>query len=119
MAHAHDLSDTYLVIGPGGRVEVLPVEPGPPPRVTGLLVSAPLMTRSPHHAGERHENGDEVLFVVSGAIRVRIEAPEGEVVVDAGPGQAAVVPQGCWHRVEVSEATQLLHLTPGPDNAYR
>ena len=34
-------------------------------------------------------------------------------------GQAFLVPQGVWHRVDVQEPTHLVHITPGPGDGHR
>ncbi len=36
-----------------------------------------------------------------------------------GPGQACVIPKGEWHKINVLEPGQLLHLTPGPNGDHR
>ena len=50
---------------------------GRPGASTGTPSATPIVTRDPPHAGEMHPDGDEVLFVVSGAIRrPRSSSPE-------------------------------------------
>jgi quercetin dioxygenase-like cupin family protein len=34
-------------------------------------------------------------------------------------GDAYVVPRGVWHRLEAIERSYLIHVTPGPNGAYR
>ena len=98
---------------------------GPPVRIDGFTVGAPLMTRSAPHRGELHPDGDELLFVISGGVDVILE--EGGDEHNAGverveavrAGQAFVVPKGVWHRVEVREPSRLVHITPGPGGGHR
>jgi mannose-6-phosphate isomerase-like protein (cupin superfamily) len=90
-----------------------------PQRIDGLTVGAPMLTGDAPHAGEVHPDGDELLYLVSGAITVRLELPEGDRTVDVAAGEALVVPKGTWHRINLREPGILVHITPGPDGAHR
>jgi mannose-6-phosphate isomerase-like protein (cupin superfamily) len=98
---------------------------GPPVRINGFTVGAPLMTGNPPHRGEMHPDGDELLLVLSGRIDVILE--EGgdqehvgvERVEEVHAGQAIVVPKGVWHRVDVREPSRMVHITPGPGDGHR
>src|SRR5205085_2803553 len=72
---------------------------GPPPRIDGYTVGAPLLMRDPPHNGEMHPDADELLYVASGFVKVVLELEGGERVVDVPAGRALVVPRGVWHRV--------------------
>ncbi len=91
----------------------------PPQRIDGFTVGAPMLTGDAPHAGEMHPDGDELLFLVSGAITVRLELPTGDRTVDMGPGEALVVPKGTWHRINLREPGRLVHITPGPHGDHR
>ena len=92
-----------------------------PPRIEGFTVGAPLLIpgREPPHAGEMHPDADELLYLVSGRIRVRLELEEGDRDAELGAGQALVVPRGVWHRIFIQEPGQLVHMTPGPGGQHR
>ena len=78
------------------------------------------MTRPAPHAGEMHPDGDELLFLVSGAVEVILRSGErDEQVLPLGAGQALVVPRGVWHRVVPKQPSQILYITPGPGGAWR
>ena len=83
------------------------------------------MQRSAPHRGEIHPDGDELLYLVSGAIDVVVETGGTqesigeEHVTRVEPGQAFIVPRGLWHRVEVREPSRLVHITPGPGDGHR
>jgi mannose-6-phosphate isomerase-like protein (cupin superfamily) len=66
-----------------------------------------------------HPDGDELLFLVSGAVSVRLELPDGDRTVDLGAGDALVVPQGVWHKITLREPGRLIHITPGPHGDAR
>jgi mannose-6-phosphate isomerase-like protein (cupin superfamily) len=93
--------------------------PGPPRRVDGWIVGAPVMTRNAPHNGEMHPDGDELLYLISGRVDVILEEDGEQRTVPVKPGQAFVVPKGVWHRVMILEPSQLVHVTPGPGGEHR
>ena len=102
------------------RAVLVDQEPGRPPhRIDGLTIGAPLVTAGTPHDGEVHPDGDELLYLVSGAMSLRLEYPDGDVEVELHAGQAVVVPQGVWHKLTLREPGQLLHITPGPGGHAR
>jgi len=114
-----DLSQVVVGLHRDGRASFVPSAPGPPTRIDGFTVGAPVMTRPAPHAGEMHPDGDELLFLVSGHVSVLLEEQETQRVVDLRPGQAVVVPRGVWHRVLPNQPSQLVHVTPGPGGQHR
>ena len=76
------------------------------------------MTGDAPHGGEVHPDGDEILFVISGRLRVTGDS-EPDAPVDLGPGDACIVRKGEWHRVQVLEPARFVHVTPGPNGAHR
>ena len=93
--------------------------PGPPPRIDGYSVGAPLMTREPPHGGEMHPDGDELLYLISGKVTVVLEDADPPRRVELLPGHAVIVPRGVWHRVLLAEPSQVFHITPGPGGEHR
>jgi hypothetical protein len=91
----------------------------PPPRIKGYTVGAPFVDGPPPHAGEMHPDADELLYVLSGRLRVQLELDGGDRDVVLGAGQALVVPRGVWHQILTEEPGQLLHITPGPGGRHR
>ena len=111
------------VVGLGGedrRARIVEQRPRrPPQRIDGYTVGAPLITGDAPHAGEMHPDGDELLYLISGAVTVTLELADGDRLVDLGPGDAVVVPQGIWHQVTMREPGRLVHITPGPNGDHR
>jgi mannose-6-phosphate isomerase-like protein (cupin superfamily) len=101
------------------RARIVEQPGGPPQRIDGLTIGAPIITGDAPHNGELHPDGDEVLYLISGAVTVKLELPEGDAVVDLGAGDAVVVPQGVWHKITMREPGQLVHITPGPGGDHR
>jgi mannose-6-phosphate isomerase-like protein (cupin superfamily) len=118
-SEAFDLLGSYVGLDAAGRLRRLEHPPGPPPRIEGFTIGAHQMDRDAPHGGERHPDGDELLFLVSGRAEVVLEEEGGERRVALGPGCAFVVPKGVWHNVRLLEPTLLVHLTPGPGGDHR
>jgi mannose-6-phosphate isomerase-like protein (cupin superfamily) len=92
---------------------------GPPPRIDGFTVGAPLLVEEPPHAGEMHPDADELLYLVSGRVRVLLELPDGDRETQLVQDQALIVPRGVWHRIFIEEPGRLVHVTPGPGGEHR
>lgn len=93
-------------------------EPGPPKRIDGMTMGVVTMEHDAPHGGEVHPDGDEILYVISGRLRITGDSAPGEPL-ELGPGEACIVRQGEWHTVSVLEKTQLVHITPGPNGDHR
>jgi len=92
--------------------------PDPPAPVDGFTFGIATMTENSPHDGEMHPDGDEVLYLVSGKVRVTLEFDPVQVI-DVSPGDGLIVPKGVWHRVDILEPSQIVYLTPGPNNEHR
>ncbi len=91
--------------------------PGPPKRIDGMTIGILTMTEDAPHGGEVHPDGDEILYVISG--RLRVEGDSSPEPLELAAGGACIVRKGEWHRVSVLEPTQLIHVTPGPNGDHR
>jgi mannose-6-phosphate isomerase-like protein (cupin superfamily) len=92
--------------------------PGPPALCDGLMVGIADMVCDPPHCGELHPDGDELIYVISGKVRVVGESVPHESF-ELCAGGACIISKGEWHRVRILEPTRLLHITPGPQGAHR
>ena len=96
----------------------VPDRPDPPFPVDGATFGVATMDENSPHAGEMHPDGDEILYLISGRIRVVIlDDPLEDIEIL--PGRGLVVPKGTWHRVDILEPSQIAYLTPGPNNEFR
>jgi mannose-6-phosphate isomerase-like protein (cupin superfamily) len=70
---------------------------------------------------ELHPAGDEMLFLLSGAITVHWRGQAGDEVVMRAltAGACLVVPAGRWHRLTVEEPGDLVAITPRANTAYQ
>jgi mannose-6-phosphate isomerase-like protein (cupin superfamily) len=115
-----DLSREVIGLSRDDRTARLVEQPGgPPKRIDGVTIGAPMLMGDAPHDGEMHPDGDEILFLVSGAVTVRLELPDGDRTVELGAGDAVVVPQGIWHLITLREPGRLVHITPGPNGDAR
>jgi quercetin dioxygenase-like cupin family protein len=62
---------------------------------------------------ERHPAGDELVFLISGRMRMIQEIDGAERPQVLGPGEAIINPKGVWHTVDVLEPGHVLFITPG------
>jgi mannose-6-phosphate isomerase-like protein (cupin superfamily) len=63
---------------------------------------------------ERHPDGTEFLFVLSGAAVIRMRDGSGERSAELSAGECALIPEGVWHRAEITMPTRMLFVTPSP-----
>jgi mannose-6-phosphate isomerase-like protein (cupin superfamily) len=68
---------------------------------------------------EMHPAGDEVVCLLSGAIDVVLDEPDGERVVELEAGRTCIVPRCVWHRAIVREPGDTLHITRGEGTQHR
>ena len=104
----------------GGRAVFVTRTPGRPPnRIVGYTIQSSATGGPPPHGGELHPDGDELLYLLSGRLRLRLELADGVREVELGEGQAVVVPSGTWHQIQADEPGRLLNITPGPGGQAR
>ena len=120
-AEPFDLSTNVVGIdrNTGAACFMVRDRPGPPVRLDGHTMGVCEVGGDSPHGGEMHPDGDEVLFVIDGRMRVQLELDGDERVVEVEAGQAVVVPQGTWHLILPSEPARMLNITPGPNGRHR
>jgi len=115
-----DLAREVVGIGrPDRRARLVEQPGGPPRRIDGFTIGAPELTGDAPHDGEVHPDGDELLYLISGAATVTLELADGDRFVEHGAGDAVVVPQGVWHQITMRQPGRLIHVTPGPNGDAR
>ena len=68
---------------------------------------------------EMHPHGDELLHLLTGALDVIFDQPDGERVTNLRAGGLCMVPRGVWHRLIVHEPSDLMFVTPGAGTRHR
>ncbi len=120
MAGARKIDITAEIVGLDRRLraESFPDRPDPGVPVDGYTFGVAIMSGNAPHGGERHPDGDELLYLVSGRARlVFTDDPEPDVELSAG--DCVIVARGLWHRVDILEPCHIVYLTPGPNNEVR
>ena len=113
-----DLSRFMINIDHGFNISTVAIRPGPPESSDGLNIGVATLENDPPHAGEVHLDGDEFLYIISGRVRITSDSNPGQTL-ELGAGDACIIEKGEWHKVYVLEKTQLIHITPGPNNEHR
>lgn len=96
----------------------MPARPDPAIPVDGYTFGVATMSENSPHDGEMHPDGDEVLYLIDGKVRVIVETDPVQEL-EMLPGDGMIVPKGVWHRVDIIEPSQIVYLTPGPGGEYR
>ena len=69
---------------------------------------------------EKHENGDELMFVADGAVRIEVlEDDDSSAVEILRTGVLFVVPRGKWHQLTAADNATILYVSPGEAGATR
>ena len=63
---------------------------------------------------ERHPVGTELVLVLSGAAVFHLRDGANDRSPKLGAGECLLVPEGVWHRAEVTVPTTVLFVTPSP-----
>ena len=125
---ALNINSTYLRLKPNGMADKLPAGPEFwPDLIAGklgdfhneyLVVISSFDQNWP--TWERHPNGDEMIFLMSGAVDFILETEQGEQVVEVRkPGDFAFVPKGTWHTANPLQPTTMLFITAGEGTTIR
>lgn len=129
MAHipdgAFDLGSTYVQLRDGPQAGAVPVGPDFWQTIDqrsdlddGRLVMVSRMAADwPHW--EMHPAGDEIVYLLSGAMDLVLDEPGGPRTVALRPGQAVIVPRGIWHRGTVHQPGDALFITRGAGTQHR
>src|SRR4051794_18324796 len=72
-ANVFSLATQQLELTIDGTIAALSTTGRAHPNVEGRVAGEAVMTRSPPHKGERHPDGDELLYLVEGVVEVEVE----------------------------------------------
>jgi mannose-6-phosphate isomerase-like protein (cupin superfamily) len=69
---------------------------------------------------EAHPAGEEVVCLISGAMDLVLELPQGNETVELRePGAFLLVPRGTWHTARVREPSRAMFITAGEGTEHR
>jgi len=113
-----DLTRANFLIQKDNSVQPVEMAPGAVNDLRGMTVGLVTMETSPPHNGERHNDGDEILIVVSGKVSMESDSnPKSNIEMSAG--DSCIIRKGEWHKVHVIEKAQLVYITPSANNEHR
>lgn len=131
---AFDLLGTYAHLGDGGGAAIIPVTPvfweqlmsgeARDPDVRRVAEEGGWLVSAYHISGdmqswEMHPEGDEILYMLSGAVDIVMEEQGATRTIELRAGTACLVPRGAWHRQIVRTPGELLALTYGRGTQHR
>ena len=111
------------------ELAALPVLHGRGKNTTDAEKKASFTTLSPYRDGgifggsfsgesqwERHQQGDEIVYILDGAATLTLIADEAEEPQshEMTAGMMIVVPQGCWHLFRAPTGVTVMTITPQP-----
>lgn len=69
---------------------------------------------------ERHNDGDELLHILSGESNLTVLDPGGPTTRTVRAGELVIVPRGTWHNNDAPTGVTMLYLTPasGSDHSW-
>ncbi|MBU0726465.1 MAG: cupin domain-containing protein [Alphaproteobacteria bacterium] len=119
------LFDTYFQLRADGVALPMPVTPEFWAELgteklpfAGWLVSSFEMQPGATH-WECHPQGDEIVFMLSGAIDVVLEEEAGNRTLSLAAGQSGFIPRGLWHQIVIHAPSRTLFLTAGEGTEHR
>jgi mannose-6-phosphate isomerase-like protein (cupin superfamily) len=119
-----DLETTFLGLDGAGEVTQMPVGPDfwqtieHNPAMRANLVAA-FAGEGDWPNWEMHPEGDEVLVLLEGALRMIFEKADGEETHRMTAGSTLIVPAGVWHRAVDQQAAKLLAITYGAGTTHK
>ena len=125
-ARALDLAETYVHLEDGGGAEAIDTSGtfwqellAGERHYDGRLVVVSTMTQDTDH-WEMHPEGEELVYLLSGAVDVELDDGTDRRVVALRPQAPCLFnPRGLWHRFIVHEPSRLLFVTAGVGTQHR
>ncbi|NQZ89526.1 MAG: cupin domain-containing protein [Colwellia sp.] len=85
---------------------------------SGLNVGIISMETDPPHGGEVHFDGDEIIHVISGVLKVVSDSNPNESL-RLSAGDSCIIKKAEWHKIYVIEKAKLIYITPAKNNDHR
>ena len=122
-----DLIGTYINLRADGGVQRIEIGPTFWPDVMAgkhpELEEGRLVAVFPYDgnwtSAEMHPAGDELVYVLSGAVDLILQEPGGDRAIPLEAGEGQVVPKGVWHTARVRARAKVLHVTAGAGTQHR
>jgi len=121
-----DLADTYLQLDDGPRahrvwavVEHFWEQIADRPDLDGGRLVMMMRYTDDWDSWEMHPAGDELVYVLDGAVDLILDEEHRERVVELRGRSGCVVPRGVWHRGVVHRPGDVLYITRGAGTQHR
>jgi len=120
-----DLARTYVHLEDGPRVDRIAVSDdfwqtiADRPELRGGRLVLVSRSGADWDHWEMHPEGDEIVYLLSGALDVILEEDGQERTVELRDRTACIVPRGVWHRGIVRAPAETLHITRGAGTQHR
>lgn len=122
-SRAIDPFGTFVQLDPRGAATTLPVTETFWTQTIQTLTDGYLVTSfhcdSDWSSWEMHPNGDELIYVRTGAVDLLVEDSQGVQRVPVLAGQLYVMRRGVWHRALAREPADMLFITSGEGTQHR
>jgi mannose-6-phosphate isomerase-like protein (cupin superfamily) len=124
MHHVFDLISTYVHLEATGGAEPEDVDEDFWIRIAnrpyeGMRLVATIQMTKDTANWERHPAGDELLYLLSGAVDIVLEEGDAERIIELRGRGAFIVPRGIWHRQIVHSPSEMLFISPGAGSQHR
>ena len=122
-----DLTETYVHLEDGPRAAAVSVGPdfwerrgvGTPLHDGRLVMIFRFERPEDWDHWEMHPEGDEIVFLLSGALDLVVEEDGRERVIPLRGRGGCIVPRGLWHRAVIHAPGETLHVTRGAGTETR
>jgi mannose-6-phosphate isomerase-like protein (cupin superfamily) len=118
----YELTTTYVQLKDDGSAVTIPVTPDFWAHVEqygdGRLLTA-FRFDADWTSWEMHPEGDEIVYLLSGAMDLVLDTPGGEQVIALRGRGGVVIPRGTWHTARVHEPTEIFAITAGRGTRHR
>lgn len=115
-----DFSAQVLHLADTAKATPVPIGPDFWTNMPPILGTVRMVARLPQDGDwsnwEMHPRGDELILVLSGRVRFHCH---GCGDIEAGAGEAVLIPAGIWHTADVLEPGEALFITEGGDSQHR
>ncbi|HMU65859.1 MAG TPA: cupin domain-containing protein [Cellvibrionaceae bacterium] len=127
MSFPKHISDNFVVLTPDKHAHIEPFNANLYGRLDAVyggfvgheLIACHSFTQD-WGSWEMHPHGDEVVVLLSGAVRFVLQTPGGDTaVLLSEQGHYVVVPKGVWHTAAIISPAKLLFITPGQGTEHR
>ena len=113
-----DITNAFFNISDSHTISACLFSDDIPSDLSGFNVGIISMVTDPPHGGEVHFDGDEIIYVISGVLKVESDSnPNDSLRLCAG--DSCIIKKAEWHKIYVLEKAQLIYITPAKNNRHR